>query len=308
MSTFPGKNLRSVALIAALGISVCIPSLAQTTPSENAPIQGQIPSTQTSGYTLGPRPSLSWNVRATQLLGKDVANVRGETVGAIRDVVFNVATKDIHYVVLELGGPAVSRQLYPFPIEAFDVRSDGRQLLLTVAETQLQNAPGFSSDSWPDWNDARVRRQLDEYYGATTGGTATAQEAADMRRVGELLNRDVRDVAGREVGEVADLVIDLGESEVSVAVLDFDTAWNVEDRLLPVPMGAVAFPRERGQDLVVDTETVQAAVARGFGQQAVDLGAPDLEDRLNEWFLVPERPPVPGQAGIVTETAPVIEE
>lgn len=310
MSTLHGKKLSAAAVMAAFSMAVCLPSQAQTiAPAYDTP-EAELPADQTSGYAQTAPRTDAWNVRASSLLRQDVANARGETVGTVWDLMVNIANQNVRYVVLQLGGsPGVSEKLVPIPMEAFDVDSDRRRMVLNVSRDRLVNAPGFMLGNWPDW-DLRTQQQLDAYYGVAAGDRLTAAQApAHMMRITDLIDRDVSDRAGAEVGEIQDLVIDVGQGEVAYAVLEFDTAWNVEDRLLPVPMTAIAFPGDLARDLVVDTDMAQAQITRGFAQDRwPDLNEDSFRESMNEWFQEPELPPVPGQAGLLTPSADLIEE
>lgn len=308
MSTFPGKKLAAGAVTAAFGMAVCVSASAQTTQYQNAPAQGQVTTNQAAVYPQDTARSATWHVRASELLDEDVENARGETLGEVRDVIFNIADQNVRYVVLESGGFAgIGEELRALPVQAFARR--GGELVLNVSQEQLENLPRFTRDNWPDWNNARYRQQLDAYFGlAAQDRPADGQEAAHMRRVSTLLDRDVSDRTGREVGEIEDLVIDLDQGSVAYAVLEFDTDWNVDDRLLPLPLTAIAFPADQGQDLVVDTEFAQTGIARGFDEDRwPDLNEQSFRESMNAWFQEPEWPPVPGQAGVVTPSVEVFE-
>lgn len=308
MSAFPKKKLSVAAVMAAFGLAVCLPALAQTVAPAYDSAQAEMPASQTSGYAQVAPKSDAWNVRASRLLRQDVANARGETVGEVWDIVFDAANRNIHYVVLQLGGSqGVGERLVPIPMGAFDVDAERRRLMLNVSRDRLTNAPGFMLGNWPQWN-AQTRQQLDAYYNIAAADRRDVAEPAHLRRVTDLLSRDVSDRAGREVGEVEDLVIDLARGDAAYAVMEFDTAWNVDDRLLALPLTAVGFPVDPRGDLVVDTGRIQTAMAQGFEQDRwPDLNEDSFRENMNEWFQDPELPPAPGQAGLIMPSRDLIE-
>lgn len=298
------QKLFTVAGITAVSMSMGMPSFAQSVTANTAPAQVDLPPVLTPGQAPNSARFESWNMRASQILGKDVENARGEDLGEIRDVIVDISDQSVHYVVLEFGGfLGLGEKLFAYPMEAFDLSGDRGEMILNVPQEKLENAPGFARDTWPNWTEASYSRQVDEYFGTTRANErAITQKGVHMRRVSELLGRDVSDRTGREIGEIQDLVIDIGKGEIAYAVLDFDTDWNVDDKLLPLPMTALTFPGDTDRDLIVDVDRTQLDMARGFEQNLwPDLNASSFRQSMNDYFLALERPPVPGQAGVVNE-------
>jgi sporulation protein YlmC with PRC-barrel domain len=203
-------------------------------------------------------------VRASKLLGKDVRNRQGEDLGDIKDLVIDVNHGKVHYVVLSFGGfLGLGDKLFAFPTRAFQPAQANDELVLTVDRQKLEHAPGFMPDRYPDWNSAAWRNEVDRYFGS---GLAIPS-ASDMWlvRATDLIGMDVKDPSGDHLGDIQDVVLNMGNGDVRYAVLEFDKSWSLGDKLFAFPL--TAFQREpRGDDLVLAVDKQQLAKVPGFDE------------------------------------------
>ena len=93
--------------------------------------------------------------RAKDLIGMDVKNAQGESLGKIEDVALNVASGRIAYVALSSGGFfGIRDRLYAIPLNAFAPSSaDDKVLVLNIDKETLKNTPGFVKTHWPEQPD-----------------------------------------------------------------------------------------------------------------------------------------------------------
>ena len=111
-------------------------------------------------------------VRASQLIGQDLKNSKGESVGEINDLVIDASGK-VRYAAVKYGGVlGVGSKLFAVPFAAFHVQRDPDDpndpddyvLTLDVTKEQLDGAQGFDDDSWPDFADTKFTQDLDRRY------------------------------------------------------------------------------------------------------------------------------------------------
>lgn len=295
------KKLATLTGTAIVGMTLSLSSFAQTADPAASATQIDRPASMTPGQAPNEARFDSWNMRASQIIGKDVRNTNGEELGEINDVIVNIANQDIHYVILEFGGfLGLGEKLFAYPMEAFALSRDRGELVLNVPKEKLENAPGFGRDDWPNWADARYNREVSEYFGTSRANDqAITQQGVHMRRLSQLIDSDVNDRRGREIGEIEDFVVDIGKGKIAYAVMDFEASASLGDKLLPLPMTALTFPAGASDDLIVDTDRIPLDLARGFEQNLwPDLNASSFRQSMNDYFLALERP-VPGQAGYV---------
>ncbi len=149
----------AVALVAVLGLVV--PALAQQRSRS-----GDRWEEQTAGGLAVPASTRL--IRATDLMGMDVVNTRGEDLGTIDNIVLTRDLRSISYVVLSRGGVlGVGAENFAIPWQAVRLsRADNgdQQIVLSISSEQLEQAEGFSDDNWPEegnlrWVSPADRRQ-----------------------------------------------------------------------------------------------------------------------------------------------------
>jgi sporulation protein YlmC with PRC-barrel domain len=121
---------------------------------------------------------------------------------------------------------------------------------------------------------------------AATGGTPAVKPAqtAYLVRASTLIDMDVKDSAGADVGEVEDLVINMADRTLRAVVLEFDRSWNMGDKLLALPPRAVQLPA-RGNDLVLAVDRDQVDPERAFDDDKwPDMNDPAYRDQTDRYF------------------------
>lgn len=97
-------------------------------------------------------------VRASQLIGHNVQNASGDTVGEINDVVLDPSDGQIRYIAFSAGGfLGLGEKYFAVPWESFQWRQDQKQekIILNVEKSAFQNAKGFDKDNWPNMADEK---------------------------------------------------------------------------------------------------------------------------------------------------------
>lgn len=210
------------------------------------------------------------NVRASKLIGMDVRNAQGERLGEIKDLIVDAGNDRVHYAILSFGGfLGVGDKLFAYPIRMFSPTGDGDKLVLNVEKARLKGAPGFEKDRYPDW--ARYGEEVERYHGATVA--VKPMPNAVLRRASELIGKDVNDRNGKDLGEIDDIIVNMRTGAVPYAVLEFDQSWNLNDKLLPVPLRAMDLSTGR-QDLVMHVDKERLDTAKAFDQRRW----PDIND------------------------------
>ena len=111
----------------------------------------------------GPGPRL---MGAGTLMGNDVYNRQDEDLGDIKEIMLDVQTGRISYAVLSYGGLlGMGEKLFAVPWEALTLDTDNKRFTLNVPKDQLDSAPGFDKDSWPNMSDQTWAKDIHDYYG-----------------------------------------------------------------------------------------------------------------------------------------------
>ncbi len=227
MSILSRRCPLAVALCVAFAAAPALATDNRSTPSGAA-------EARTQHMTPADHRQAGAEVRMSKLIGMAVHDAGGKKVGDIKDVVLDTDSGRVHYAVLSFGGFAGLRdKLFAVPLSKLHADDKGR-LTLDATKQQIESAPGFDRAHWPDWNAGAYRTEVDRRYGATP-----AEAHAKFRRATELMKSQVRDANGADIGDISDVVVDIGQSRVHYVVVKFDRAWNPHDKLVALPMSAL---------------------------------------------------------------------
>lgn len=264
MNNFWIRKSSAVLVASVFGAALATPVLGQTTATTKQPATTNAAS---SASTVNDPKMAARQMRASQLMGKDVRNAQGEDLGDIKGVAIDVNNGRVHFVVLSFGGfLGLGDKLFAYPARAFKPSMDRDELVLTVAKEKLKNAPGFEASSYPDWNTPTYRGQVDSYFGPTTA--VPAQSNVRLVRASELLGKDVNGPDGRDLGEIREVVIDMSNGDVRYAVLEFDQSWSLKDKLFAFPMKAFKSGASWKDDLVLNVNKDTLNNTPGFNKNA----------------------------------------
>lgn len=88
---------------------------------------------------------------ATTLIGDDVRNLEGESLGEIEDIMIDVEAGRIAYAVLSFGGfLGIGDKLFAVPWSTMTLDIDEKAFILDIDKEMLEDAPGFDKDDWPE--------------------------------------------------------------------------------------------------------------------------------------------------------------
>jgi len=112
----------------------------------------------------GPGP----DVMAASTLDSDrVLSSDGEEVGKIKEIMLDVQSGRVAYVVMSSGGfLGIGDKLLAIPWNALMLDTGRKCFLLSVSSERVKEAPGFDKGSWPAMADAAWGSTLHAYYGA----------------------------------------------------------------------------------------------------------------------------------------------
>ena len=274
------RKVLMTMMVPALGLPVALSSFAADTD-------------KTAAQTAAPAKTLL-HMRASQLIGKNVENAQGENLGEIKDLILDVNNERVFYAVLEFGGfLGMGEKLFAYPMRAFKHSGDNRdKLVLNVDKDKLKAAPGFARDIWPNW--LTYGGEVDRYYGETV--KLKERPNQKLLRASELIGKNVNDRAGKDMGEIDDIVVDMNNAKIHYAVLEFDQSWNLNDKLISLPMRAFTYPADKG-DLILNVDKAAIDTKHAFDKNRW----PDLNDQnyvvgINRYLSTVSRTAPSGQA------------
>jgi sporulation protein YlmC with PRC-barrel domain len=103
---------------------------------------------------------------ASSIIGDKVENFQGDDLGTIEDLMINLHTGRIEYVVLEYGSLlGLGGKYFAIPFEELRIASGRHVFILDRDEEYLRESPGFDKNHWPDTNDHTYYGDVDAYWG-----------------------------------------------------------------------------------------------------------------------------------------------
>ena len=218
-------------------------------------------------------------MRASDLIGKNVTNRNGEGLGEIKDLVVDTTNGRVQYAVIAMGGfLGLGDKLYAYPLERFERTTERGKLVLNVDKAKMKSAPGFEDKSWPNFGTATYRGEVDKFYGTKSASTAR------FARATQILKGDVKDRSKNDIGDIEDMVVSVPTGQVRYVVLEFDRAWNPNNKLVAMPLKALKSEDADGSDLVYQAERETLQTAPSFDKnQWPDLADGKFTSQVNRY-------------------------
>ncbi|HVW53558.1 MULTISPECIES: PRC-barrel domain-containing protein [unclassified Trinickia] len=134
-----------------------------TTPTTSGMAQGARIVGKGSETAAGPGPDV---MAASTLDGDKILSTDGDEVGKVKDIMLDVQTGRIAYVVMSSGGfLGIGDKLMAIPWSALTLDTTRKCFLLALSSERIRNAPGFDKQHWPSMADATWATSIHQYYG-----------------------------------------------------------------------------------------------------------------------------------------------
>jgi sporulation protein YlmC with PRC-barrel domain len=138
--------------------------------------------------------------RATDVDGINVYGKDGKDLGEIKDLVVDLNTGRVRYVVVSMGGfLGIGDKYFAVPWQALHAKhteDHEHHFVINIETDRLKDAPGFNQDKWPNFADRNFGMEIDKFYGVErrTGFRPGEREhRRDSRHRDEDRNRDRTD-------------------------------------------------------------------------------------------------------------------
>ncbi len=174
--------------------------------------------------------------RASALIGARAVDRRGERLGRIEDLIIASRTGAVHYAVVSFGGLlGLGDRLYLYPVQALAPGRASNQVAIDVDRKELGERTGVSElETW--------LRQYDP--------NANIADRTYLR-ASELIGKGLDDRNGERIGEVEDLVVNLGSGRLRFVVVELGAPNPSGERMRALPLDALNVPLLTDRPLVL---------------------------------------------------------
>ncbi|HVX14339.1 MAG TPA: PRC-barrel domain-containing protein [Pirellulales bacterium] len=121
----------------------------------------------------------NWRLhRASEAIGMKVKNAGGDKLGKVEDIVVATGSGDIRYLALSFGGfLGIGDKFFAVPWDAVMLQHENKEhfVMFDVTKDQLENAPGFDKDHWPDFGNEKWAATNDQHFTAHRQRKGTTQ-------------------------------------------------------------------------------------------------------------------------------------
>ncbi len=242
--------------------------------------------------------------KASDLIGMDVKNPRGERLGMLQDLGINFGDGKITYGVFSSGGfLGIGDKYISLPLSAFQWADDSRFLVLQADPGFLNSANAIQKKSngvAATQKGARKKSQplqTVSIQGMTIRTGEEIREASGAERPEEkspgsilkathLLGLSVTDRKGDNLGEIRDFAVDFTGATVSYFIVGSGGILGVGEKWIAVSP-AILSPSAAGHSLVMSVEKETFKLSKGFDRNNWPLG-PD--ERLTSQRSIQNEP------------------
>ncbi|MGH9511955.1 MAG: PRC-barrel domain-containing protein [Terriglobales bacterium] len=202
--------------------------------------------------------------KAADVRGASVYGVDDKKLGKIDDVIFDHATGNIHYVVVDTGGWLSSKKFIVPPQQLRASAEHKDDFVVSLTKEQIEKFPAYddsavqSEDKWRDYEsryqESWVGGAVQHREGSDHNITPTAREMpAQSGSIGSQLSQE------ENASLTADRIIPAGADEVVInnTAVGIGSRWsNFEDRL-----------RQRRRDIISECDTCREESVPGTASE-----------------------------------------
>lgn len=106
-------------------------------------------------------------IRAKKVIGTNVKDPAGKTIGKVEDIVLDKLSSNIMYAVVGFGGfLGIGEKYHPLPWSVLDYDPSANGYVVNLTKEQLKAAPAYSMDELIAGDGTQFRDQVYDYYGA----------------------------------------------------------------------------------------------------------------------------------------------
>jgi sporulation protein YlmC with PRC-barrel domain len=236
-----------------------------------------------------------------------------QIIGDVKDMIFNLRTRNAEYLVVDVVGfLGIGGKLVAIPYDRFELvtaqeggsaaQAPQNAFILDASVDALKDAPEFDPQSLPELGAPAGKwdQELKSYWGssalsgsqATTAGpqgTQPPENAALSQLQGVVLASDVLGFAvqgsqGETLVEVKDVIIDAQSGDIQYALIQATGIEALQNQLIPIPMDALKIDMENGVFVIPAGPQVLLGAPAFQSQSLPDTAQPNWDAQIRSYW------------------------
>jgi sporulation protein YlmC with PRC-barrel domain len=189
--------------------------------------------------------------RANKLVGKEIRSSDNQKLGKIDNVVVDLESGRILYVIVGSGGVLGAGEKKHAVAPGLFTESRGNSLRLNVDKAKFDSSPEFTRDidKDPEIAKADFVSKVYEFGGQNMWwkGSTPANEGSfnNVHKVTELIGKKVVNVSDQDMGKVDNVILDLPAARVVYVIFSPDRDLKLGDNLYALPPNALTLSSDR---------------------------------------------------------------
>ena len=154
-----------------------------------------------------------------------MATPKGAEIGTVKDFVLDLKAGRIAYIVGVFDRiSASSNRMFVIPWEAIKVDLETNAFTLNEGKTVLESAPSFAPDPWTNLPASQWSGIVTAYWQEKLGHNfvAVGTPASALDKASNLVGMMIKNLAGRDVGTIEQLLMEPETGSIAYAVLSFE--------------------------------------------------------------------------------------
>ncbi len=280
-------------------------SLAQEGAVEEEPLAQEGVEEGVMGQEQAMGMEAQFPIRASELTGKNIMTQANEDLGQVEDVVIGL-NNNVDYAIVSFGDQGFldlgdEGAMIAVPLSALQPAAEEDAFYFVGETSVLQTAPQFTEDQWGNLADATWDDEFFDFWQQEqelalmpeTGGEAAAAGAPAFVRASELMDQDVTNTAGEDIGNIEDIVLWPQPNQADYAIVSiseglFDIG---ADERIAVPLNQinVTTVADTGDTtFTFDADPAMLEQAPRFTDDTIDLTNPAWDDEFNNYWGIPD--------------------
>ena len=242
---------------------------------------------------------------ARQIAGKTVKDQQGEELGKVEALLIGQDQRSAYLIV-----SAEDDKMYPIPTSALQRGQEEGEYQVNITKQQLQQAPSFQKDNWPNITEQQVHGYYEQQSKAGAEqqqqprAGAVQQQPGDQQRAamrtgeqkaavqqiidtGDLEGRDVVDAQGKKIGTI-DAVIIGKSGELEYVILSYGGFLGIGEKLVPIPWQALQPAAEEDSYMVnINKEAIENAPRYGRGADQPGFQNAEYKQQVHSYYMKP---------------------